>query len=164
MDALYAALVALLVPWPLISFTQLPTPIILAIQSAVFAALLLLFSVAPLTTALVPSRVKRRNGFRAATEQFYARGLSRTRHRAGVLIYVSLAEHYARILADEGLNDKIVEAQWRPIVEELVAHLRVGRIADGFVVATQATGALLARAAPPDDGPNELPDRLIVLE
>jgi putative membrane protein len=67
MDALYAALVALLVPWPLISFTQLPTPIILAIQSAVFAALLLLFSVAPLTTALVPSRVKRRNGFRAAT-------------------------------------------------------------------------------------------------
>jgi putative membrane protein len=163
--ALYAAIVALLIPWPLLAATQWPANLIFAIQLGVFLAGLLLLGLTPFGVALLPRRERRRQAFRLAAEQFYLRGLSRTRHRAGVLIFVSLAERYAQILADEGLDHKISEAEWRAAVAELVAHLRAGRITEGFVGAVQTTGDLLARAAPPDgESDNELPDGLVKLD
>ena len=45
----------------------------------------------------------------------------------------------------------------------LTAHLREGRVTEGFVDAVARCGDLLARAAPPDGGGNDLPDNLIRL-
>ena len=45
----------------------------------------------------------------------------------------------------------------------MTAHLREGRVTEGFVDALTRCGDLLARAAPPDGGGNELPDDLIRL-
>ncbi len=117
----------------------------------------------PLGVVLIPRALKRRQAFAAALEQFFARGLGNTRSRAGVLIFVSLAEHYARIIADRALDDRISETDWRGAVEEMTAHLHEGRVTEGFVDAVARCGDLLARAAPPDGGGNELPDNLVRL-
>lgn len=81
-----------------------------------------------------------------------------------MLIFVSLAERYARIIADEGLSGKISEEEWRLVMDSMTGHLRDGRLTEAFVGAIEASGVLLARAAPPDGAGNELPDGLVRLD
>ncbi len=107
--------------------------------------------------------VQRARAHRAALEQFVVRGISRTKNRTGVLIFVSLAEHYARIIADEGIAAKVHNAEWQAAIDALTAHMRDGRIAAGFTAAIERCGAVLAAHAPPDGSANELPDRLYVM-
>ncbi|MGO8739037.1 TPM domain-containing protein [Rhodoblastus sp.] len=160
---LYAAALALITPWPLLQWTQTPAQVVFAIQTGVFVIALLLLGWTRLGVLLTPRTLKRRQAFAAALEQFFTRSLGKTRSRAGVLIYVSQAEHYARIIADRALDDRISEKDWRGAVEEMTAHLREGRVTEGFVDAVARCGDLLARAAPPDGGGNDLPDNLIRL-
>jgi putative membrane protein len=161
---LYATALALIAPWPLLEWTQAPAQIVFAAQVGVFVTALLVLGWTRLGVILTPRALKRRQTYTAALEQFFMRGLGRTQSRAGVLIYVSLAEHYARIIADRALDDRITEKDWREAVEEMTAHLREGRVTEGFVDAVVRCGDLLARAAPPDGGGNELPDNLIRLD
>ena len=74
-----------------------------------------------------------------------------------------MAEHYARIVADQGIASKVGQADWRDAVDALTQHMREGRIAAGFVAAIDRCGAVLAAHAPPVDPPDQLPDRIFVL-
>lgn len=161
LSALYAAALALIAPWLLLVFTQMSAQRIFALQVAIFVVALLLLSGTRLGVALTPRHERRRQAFRAALEQFFTRGMTRTRHRAGVLIFVSLAERYARIIADDGLTGKVSEAEWQRAMNELTAHLRENRVTEGFVAAIDRTAELLSRAAPPDGGGDDLPDGLV---
>ncbi|MGA7787151.1 MAG: TPM domain-containing protein [Xanthobacteraceae bacterium] len=160
---LWASLLALLTPWPLIYFTQMSVQRMFFLQLLVYVVCGLVFSAMPLRLALVPGAVKRARAHRAALEQFVVRGISRTRHRTGVLIFVSLAEHYARIIADEGIAAKVHQTEWQKAIDTLTAHMRGGQIAVGFAAAIERCGAVLAAHAPPDGSPNELPDRLYIV-
>ena len=95
-----------LVPWPLIYFTQWSVQRIFLLQLVVFIVAGLVFSWRPLRLALVPRAVRRARAHRAAIEQFFVRRVGHTANRTGVLIFVSLAEHYARIIADDGIAAK----------------------------------------------------------
>jgi len=160
---LWSSLLALLEPWPLIYFTQWSVQRIFVLQLLVFIVAGLVFSWMPLRLALVPRALRRARAHRAALEQFVVRGISRTRNRNGVLIFVSLAEHYARIIADEGLAQKVHGAEWQAAIDALTGHMRDGRIAAGFTAAIERCGIVLAAHAPPDGSANELPDRLYVM-
>ena len=103
------------------------------------------------------------DGFWPALEQFFIRRVSNTRNRAGVLIYVSLAEHYARIIPDQGIAEKVPKAEWQAAVDAMIGHMRTGDIAAGFIAAIERCGDVLAVHAPPDGSANELPDRLYVM-
>jgi len=159
----WASVLSLFTPWPLIYFTQWSVQRIFLLQLAVFIVVGLIFSLTPLRLALVPGTVRRARAHRAALEQFVVRGIDRTRNRSGVLIFVSLAEHYARIIADQGIAAKVQTAEWQDAIDALTAHMRDGRIAAGFVAAIERCGAVLAKHAPPDGSANELPDRLYVV-
>ena len=80
-----------------------------------------------------------------------------------MLIFVSLAEHYARIIADEGIAAKVQTGEWQAAIDALTAHMRHDQIAAGFTAAIERCGDVLAQHAPPDGSPNELPDRLYVM-
>jgi putative membrane protein len=160
---LWATALALFAPWPLIYFTPWSVQRIFLIQLAVFLVAALLFAWKPLRLALVPRAARRARAHHAALEQFMVRGISRTKNRCGVLIFVSLAERYARIIADEGIATKVANAEWQAAIDALTGHMRDGRIAAGFVAAIERSGAVLAAHAPPDGTPNVLPDRLYVM-
>ena len=83
-------------------------------------------------------------------------GVAHTKNRTGVLIFVSLAERYARIIADEGIAEKVQGAEWQAAIDALTGHMRDGRIAQGFVAAIERCGAVLAAHAPPDGSPERL--------
>jgi putative membrane protein len=160
---LWASVLALLTPWPFICFTQWSVQRIFLLQLAVFVVAGLVFSWTPLRVALVPRAVRRRRAHRAALEQFVVRGIRRTKNRTGILIFVSLAERYARIIADEGIAAKVHSDEWQAAIDALTGHMRDGRIAAGFTAAIERCGAVLAAHAPPDGSSNELPDRLYVI-
>jgi putative membrane protein len=159
----WAAVLALIVPWPLIHLTHLSVQRIFLLQIAVFILAAVILSWSPLRIALVPHAVRRARAHRAAIEQFHLRGLANTKHRCGVLIFASIAEHYARIVADQGIADKTGRADWQNAIDALTHHMHEGRIAAGFVAAIERCGAVLAAHAPPADPPDQLPDRIFVL-
>jgi len=160
---LWASALALVLPWPLIYLTQLSVERIFLAQLATFLLANLLFSWLPLRLLLVPRAVRRAQAHRTALEQFMVRNVSHTANRNGVLIFVSLAEHYARIIADEGIARRVPNAEWQGAIDALLAQVRDGRVAAGFIAAVEHCGAVLSEHAPPDGSPNQLPDRLYVM-
>ncbi|MBQ0820260.1 hypothetical protein HPT29_001695 [Microvirga terrae] len=161
---LWALLAALVTPWPLIWLTSISTSRIFLIQLAVALALGLVLSWPKLRYALVPRSLKQAQGHEAASREFLRRGLTRTREKTGVLIYLALAEHHAEILADTGIADRVDATVWADIVADLTRTIRDGRMTEGLIVAIRRTGAILAEHAPPRlDDVDELPNKVIIL-
>ncbi len=162
---LWAAVLALLVPWPFIYFTWLPVQWIYVVQLLVFLLLLLIMLPQGVRLWLVPRSVKRLRAHHRAVEQFLVQNLHTTSGRTGVLIFVSVAERYAEVLADIGIDAKVPPGTWQHIVDDLTAKIGAGRAADGFVSAITSIGEHLAKNFPPGTAdPNELPNHLIVLD
>lgn len=160
---LWAALVALLLPAPLL-LTGLATAHIFELQWGAFIAVALLLQIPPIKMAVAPARIKRAYAQRLAREQFFAQGLHRTRERSGVLIFVSLAEHYVEVIADEGINARLAPGVWEKAVADFVREVKAGRVAQGFLRAVEDCGeTLIAHFPRVETDVNELPDHLIEL-
>ena len=161
---LLASTVAFAVPWRLMAFTALSLQSMLSLQVLVFLALLSILCLPRVRVALLPRSARRALAHRVAMEQFVSRGIARTKERTGILIFVSLAERYARIIADDGIAARVPQAEWQGAIDSLTAHMGAGRIADGFVTAIDRCGAVLA-ANFPSSRPerSELPDRIYLI-
>jgi putative membrane protein len=136
----------------------------IVVQAVVFLVVALIVSIPPLKVALTPKAVRAEKVHKAAMEQFLAKGLHRTRARTGVLLFVALSDHYAEVVADEGIYAVAPRQAWDEVVAALIAGVKRGKVADGFVEAVAKAGAILAAHVPPDpDNPNEAPDELSIL-
>jgi putative membrane protein len=155
---------ALLVPWPLLAMTATSAPRIFLIQLVCAALLLGTLLWYGRGGRFVPGFVKRRRAHDVALREFTARGLTRTRQRTGVLLYVAIQERYAEILADTGIDGKVDQAVWDEIVEPLLVAAREERLRGGLIDAVRAVGAVLATHVPrsPDDI-DELPNKVVIL-
>jgi putative membrane protein len=153
-----------LVPWPFILWTWWPATWIYLAQLAAFLLVLAATLPRPVRYMLVPRSIKRARAHRRAMEQFVAQNLHTTEGRTGVLIFISLAERHAEIIADAGIEARVPKGTWQTIVTELTAAFTAGQHTDGFVAAIAAVGEHLATHFPPGSfDSNELPDHLIVL-
>lgn len=158
-----AAVVALVAPWLLITFTAMTVQRILSLQALIFLTLFLLFCIPRVRIALIPHKARRAFAHRAAMEQFISRGIGRRRDRHGILIFVSLAERYARIIANDEIAARIPQSKWQSAVDALVAHMRDGRIADGFITAINECGDELAKHFPRTATNDLPPDRIYLI-
>ncbi len=132
-------------------------------QICAFLAGLAIIRVWPaLRIRLVPKSLRYRRAHGHAARQFLARNIHATEARTGVLIFVSLAERYAEIIADDGLSVHIDQTEWDRMITELTAGIARGQLADALIETVRQSGALLARHFPagPDDR-NELPDHVV---
>jgi putative membrane protein len=161
---MWGALVALAVPFPFIFWTWWPIQHIYFLQLGVFVGLVALLMYRPLRLALVPRPVKHGRAHRRAVEQFLVQNLHTSPSRTGVLIFVSVAERFAEVVADAGIHQKVPQAEWDAIVTDLTDHIGRDQAADGFVRAIEAVGRLLAQHFPPGSHePHGLSNHLIVL-
>jgi putative membrane protein len=178
----YAALAMLLVPtaaalipqswidWALglvfgwnasLSFRLLMLSLIVA-MAIVFLVARLAFALMPLRMACTPASTKTRRVRRRAVELFRAGTEKRTKGRTGILLYLSLLEHRAEIVADEAIHSQVEPDVWGEAMAALVEGVKSGRPGEGMALAVDKIGEVLARSLPPTlDNPNELPDRLI---
>src|SRR6266446_3522799 len=158
----WAALVALAVPLPLIYLTARPAGIIYLLQLAAFIAAALVLSLPMIRFRIVPKRRMRTRAHAEAMHQFLAQGIHLTEHRTGVLIFASVAERYAEIVADSGINAKVQSDVWSKAIAAMISAIKDGRPGDGFVVAVDLCGAELARHFPPGSlNPDELPNKVV---
>lgn len=108
------------------------------------------------------SAAKRRAAVqRAARATFVDRGIRRTRQATGILVYVSIVERMAELVADDGVVAKVSKEDW-----DAACVTIDGAVARGGVATARALHALapiLAHALPPGgDDVNELPDDMDV--
>ncbi len=161
---LWATLVALIVPLPLVLFTALGATTIFAAQLAVFIVLALVLSLPAVRPQVVPGRVKHGRAHGLAVQQFLAHGLQTTEARTGALIFVSLAERHAEIVADAGIAAHVGQAEWDAVIAALTGEIRSGRLAEGLAAAVASVGVVLARHFPASPGDrNELPNEIVLL-
>lgn len=118
----------------------------------------------PLRLALTPGATKTRRVRAKAMELFRAGAEKRTIGATGVLLYLSIAEHRAEIIADEAIHSRVSQEMWGHAMASLVTAVRDGRPGDGMADAVTEIGAVLTEHFPRSEGDtNELPDRLIEL-
>ncbi|WP_374526404.1 TPM domain-containing protein [Sphingopyxis sp.] len=109
--------------------------------------------------AILAGRVRARaiDLFKVGTE-------AKTLGRTGVLLYVSLREHRADIVADEAIAAKVAPEVWGDAMASLIDLVRKGQPGAGMAEAVRQMGAVLTEHFPRgSENPNELPDRLIEL-
>jgi putative membrane protein len=135
------------------------------LQALLFVLTVVIVSFGPIRRLLTPRALKREHVHRRAMEQFAARAYHLTEEDTGVLIFASLAERQAVVLADDGVASKVDAAAWSKVVDELVAGMQAKDAGGGFARAIASAADILAAHCPPKpDNRNQLPDTVIELD
>lgn len=109
----------------------------------------------PLKRALLPRRRVGEQVRAAARAAFVDQGVTRTHKRTGILVYVSTFERRVEVVADTGVDAKLIEGPVRALGESVAG----GPDLDAFLAALRGLGPALAGALPRGaDDVNELPD------
>ena len=138
--------------------------VLLVMATAAFTIALLLLKYMPLRLALTPGATKQRRVRRRAVELFKVGAQQRTVGRTGILVYLSLGERRAEIVADEAILAVTTPDTWGEAMAALLAEVKAGRPADGICAAVGLIGAVLAQHFPKTAADtNEIPDALIEL-
>lgn len=99
---------------------------------------------------------------RQAMATFMANGISQTRDRTGILIYISEFEHRVEILGDRGIHSKVGEGFWDQQVKHIIAGIRSGQAARAIEEAIDQMAAKLTEHFPVRAGDHdELPNRIL---
>lgn len=118
----------------------------------------------PLKFALIPGPVKLARVRAAAVRHFKVGADRRTHGRTGVLLYLSMREHRAEIVADEAIATKVDAQVWGQAMADMLGEIRQGHVGEGLAAGVRDVGVVLAEHFPRSgDDVNELPDRLIVV-
>lgn len=133
------------------------------LQILLFFPFRYLFEGSPFVKALFIGAGTRRERVRErALQAFYERELHNTRHRTGVLFFLSVYERTVWILADEGIYEKIHQDTLERFAHAVSRGMKEGRGCDALCTAIREAGNLLAEHFPSKPGDvNELPNRLI---
>ncbi|MEC7400153.1 MAG: TPM domain-containing protein [Pseudomonadota bacterium] len=134
----------------------------IALGLVAFASSWVALSFDALRFALVPKPVKAARARDAAVRHFKVGAESRTHGRTGVLLYLSMREHRAEIVADATIASQVPAEVWGEAMADMLGELREGRVAEGLAAGIRDVGVVLAERFPRDaEDTNELPDRLI---
>lgn len=172
---LWAALIALSVPglyylwntfnsggWATTELTENVSHWLYSIQVLIFLGLGMIFQIPKARLWMVPKSVKRQRAARHAREQFFLQKLHETQERTGILIFVSVAEHYVEIIVDTAIANVVDNHVWNKTVEEFIEHVRKGDIAIGFDSTIEHCREITWEHFPAAEGrPDELPNHLI---
>jgi putative membrane protein len=127
----------------------------------------LLFAVAPQFIVPLKRWLIGQKHFNIATRNkaenaFLEEEVFNTRHRTGIMIFISFFEHEVIVLADRGISKVVDQKEWDNLVKSLTDSIAKGHLVDGIVAAIKRCGEILHEKGfdkTPDDV-NELRDEL----
>jgi putative membrane protein len=135
---------------------------VIALGLIKFAAVMLVQQWEPLKFWLIPAPTKTIRVHNQAVRQFKVGADRRTTGRTGVMIYLSMREHRAEIVADASIAAIVPAEVWGEAMGDMLSHIRKGAIAEGLAAGIRDVGFVLAEHFPRGENDvNELPDRLI---
>ncbi len=114
---------------------------------------------------LLPARDQQNAVEQRALLEFYAAHLDRTERGTGILLFVSLLERRAVVLADKGIAQHCQPVIFDQVAADLINGAKSGDLSAGFVVAVERCAGILAPHFPPlAADKNELKDYLRIKE
>jgi len=132
------------------------------IQVLVFFGLCLIFLNSKLRVWMIPTSIKHQRAARHAREQFFLQNLHETQGRTGILLFVSVAEHYVEIIVDTAIADVVNNDTWSDTVNDFIKQVRNGNIAEGFEQTIEHCRVVTWEHFPTSQrNPDELPNHLI---
>jgi uncharacterized membrane protein len=97
----------------------------------------------------------------SAQKRFEKLGMTKTKERNGVLIYVAPRVRKFAIIGDVAIHQKCGANFWNDVAREMTDHFRKGDFTHGIVHGIHRAGALMAEHFPWRDGhKNELSDEI----
>jgi len=78
-----------------------------------------------------------------AENAFLEEEVFNTRHRTGIMIFISFFEREVIVMADRGISKVVDQKQWDKIVADLIANIRMGKIVEGLEGAIKRCGEIL---------------------
>ena len=88
----------------------------------------------------------------SAEDQFVKLGMSKTKHRNGVLLFFAPLSQKFAMIGDQAIHEKCGQHHWRKLVDEMQGHLKRDQFTDAIVHGINAAGALLETHFPADGG------------
>ena len=76
-------------------------------------------------------------------------GMTKTKGRNAVLIYIALEDHRFAIFGDEGIHKVMGDEGWKALSDQLVEHFRKGQFCEGLTQIIYKIGEMLAKPFPP---------------
>ncbi|MEO7298436.1 MAG: TPM domain-containing protein [Verrucomicrobiota bacterium] len=108
------------------------------------------------------SSKKREDALAAARNRFEKLGMTKTKLRNGVLIFIAPATQKFAIIGDSGIHQQCGEEFWKEITMAMRSSFKEGQFTEAITSAVREVGAALARHFPPGpDDVNELPNTLL---
>jgi uncharacterized membrane protein len=102
---------------------------------------------------------------RLGEKTFERLGMTLTKRRNGVLLFVATEEQRFVILGDSGIHEKVPPNFWDSIVARLTTRFKNGQFTDGIVEAIEAAGEHLKAYFPHTAGDtDELSDDIDITE
>lgn len=99
--------------------------------------------VPPLMRVLVSQRHFDHATKQRAENAFLEEEVFNTRHRTGIMIFISFFEREVIIMADKGISKVVDQKQWDKIVSDLISNIRAGKIVEGMEGAIKRCGEIL---------------------
>lgn len=97
--------------------------------------------------------------------EFYQHGIGKTADKTGILLFISIMERKAVVLADEGIARRLPQDAWQHICAGLVEGIKCEQTCEALVAAIHRSGDLLAQHFPnPGENKDELSNQLILKE
>jgi putative membrane protein len=78
-----------------------------------------------------------------AENAFLEEEVFNTRHRTGIMIFISFFEHEVIVMADTGISKVVEQKEWDKMVKGLTDNIRKGKIVDGLEQALKRSGEIL---------------------
>ena len=100
-----------------------------------------------------------------AQVEFYQSRIQSTRAATGVLLFASLLERQAVVLADKAIAERVPAQTWEEVCDLMIRGIKEGHIGLGLAAAVERCGDILAAQFPVQaDDTNELRDVLVIKE
>jgi putative membrane protein len=85
-----------------------------------------------------------------------------TRHRTGIMIFISFFEREVIVIADRGISKVVEQKEWDKMVHDIIQNIRLGKVVEGIETAILRCGEILLEKGflKTADDVNELKDDL----
>jgi len=109
----------------------------------------------------IEGRCPTNDPLKRAQDLFPKLGITRTRERNGVLIYVAARERRFAIIGDVGINEEPTSKFWDEAKQRMTFALRRGAVGEGVCNAIQSVGVQMGKRFPRQaDDKNELDNEI----
>lgn len=139
-------------------------PFLFAIQLVAMGLLVFIPWLQHLCLRLVPKRIRHHRAAHRACEEYLAVSRHIPAATPIVLLYVSVAEHYAYILTSRLVREKITDERWNSVIREFSGGIRKLGLRDSCINAIKRMAELIAPHFPEGDEVHSFSNHVIEIK